>query len=245
MANLVKVAQAAAARFGIEVRRAGRTMTNHQQRSMLLDRLGVTLVLDAGANVGQYAGVHLRQWTAYTGRIASFEPVSASYIQCAQAAQTDPLWDTYPYGLSDASATVPILVPEGQSDLSSLHPPTKFGSRLLESHAIRTEQVEVRRLDDVIDQIARPDDVLALKLDVQGHEAAVLRGSTRTLERVVLVECELPLVAVYQDQATFEEMMAAFSNDGFMPVGLSANCVDPTTGFAVDADVFFAHDIRD
>ena len=114
-----------------------------------------------------------------------------------------------------------ILVPEGRSNLSSLQPPNKFGSRLLESHAIRTELVEVRALDDVMDQIARPDDVLALKLDVQRHEAAVLRGSPHTLERVVLVECGLPLVAMHQDQASFETMLAAFSNDGLVPVGAS------------------------
>jgi FkbM family methyltransferase len=234
----VSALQAAAGRLGLEVRRAGGETDKHRQRGLLLAHLGVTLVLDAGANVGQYAAIHLREWTGYTGRIASFEPVGASHEACAAAARSDAGWTTHPYGLSDRSASLPMTVPEGHSDLSSLHGLTPAGARFIAGTRTRVEDVAVERLDDVIDAIAGPDDRLALKLDVQGHEGAVLRGAQRTLDRVVLVECELPLLALYERQDTFEGLLGTFATAGFVPVGMRSNHVDPRTGFAVDADVF-------
>lgn len=242
-----KAVQAAAAHFGVEIRRANNSLDQHQQRAILLGRLGVTLVLDAGANIGQYAGTDLRRWTGYAGRIASFEPVAACYEACELASRDDPLWDVYHYGLSDVSSTATITVPQRATGLSSLQPATAAGLKLLAGCPVRTEEVDVRRLDDVIDSVVQgDDDVLALKIDVQGHEAAVLRGARSTIARVALVECELPLVTLYEDQATFEEMLRAFCDCGFVPVGVASNWVDRSTGFAMDADVFFVqHSLAD
>jgi FkbM family methyltransferase len=212
--------------------------TRHTQRALLLGDLSVDLVLDVGANLGQYAGIHLREWAGYRGRIASFEPVASCYARCAISATDDPLWATFSYGLSDIDATVPISVPTGQEDLSSLHAFAEAGARMVETTTISVETVSVRRLDRVIGEIARPLDRLALKLDVQGHEAAVLRGAERTLERVVLIECEMPLVRMYNGQSTFAELLSVLAGSGFSPVGMASNYVDPATGRAMDADVF-------
>jgi FkbM family methyltransferase len=241
---MTKVVQSTAARLGLEVHHSnGGTANRHQQRAALLAGLGVTLVLDVGANVGQYASIYLRKLSGYEGRIASFEPVAPCYAQCARAADADTAWDAYPYGLSDIAASVPIMVPDGQDDLSSLQPLTDYGSRLLGDRPIHVEQVEVRRLDDVIGGIAKPDDVLALKVDVQGHEVAVVRGAQQTLGRVALIECELPLLAMYEACATFVEMLTALSDHGFGPVGIHNNYTDPATGCTIDADVFFVRSL--
>jgi FkbM family methyltransferase len=226
----------AAAKMGIEVRRTGADLNQHQQRKLLLDRLAVTLVLDVGANVGQYAGTHLRQWTGYDGRIASFEPAHASYGECAIASRDDDRWRTYAYGLSDSSATLTMRVPE-QSGLASVHAPTAEGAKFVGRTS--SETIEVKRLDDVIGDVSLPGDVLALKLDVQGHEAAALRGAVDTLARVALLEVELPLVEVYEGQGSFGELLASITAHGFRPVGIYSNYVDSDTGYAVDADVFF------
>lgn len=233
---LKRAAKAAAAKLNVEISRA--SPNRHAQRATLLRHLGVDLVLDVGANVGQYAGIHVREWTGYEGRIASFEPVGACYAQCAAAATTDPNWTTFPYGLSDAERTASITVPAGQEDLSSLHGFTETGGKMIETTTTSAEQVPLRRLDDVIGDVAKPDDRLALKIDVQGHEAAVLGGAARTLERVVLVECEMPLVRMYDGKETFAELLATLSAVGFAPVGMHSNYVDPATGYAMDADVF-------
>jgi FkbM family methyltransferase len=225
--------KAAAEQFGLRTPPQNR----HTQRALLLDHLGVDLVLDVGANVGQYAGIHLRRWTRYEGRIASFEPVGSCFAQCAAAAAEDPSWEAFPYGLSNVEDTVPITVPAGQEDLSSLHGFTAAGAKMIETTTASVEHVNLRRLDDVIGEVSRSSDRLALKLDVQGHEAAVLRGAERTLKRVVLVECEMPLVPMYDGQPTFATLLGLLAGSGFGPVGMASNYVDPQTGCAMDADV--------
>jgi FkbM family methyltransferase len=239
---LTRAAKAAASKFNVEIGRPG--PNRHAQRAMLLRHLAVDLVLDVGANIGQYAGTHLREWTRYEGRIASFEPVSACYAQCAAAAAVDPNWTTYAYGLSDTERTASITVPAGQEDLSSLHGFTATGGKMVETTTTSAEQVSLRRLDDVIGDVARADDLLALKIDVQGHEVAVLRGAHRTLERVVLVECEMPLVRMYDGQETFAELLDLLAAAAFSPVGMQSNYIDAATGYAMDADVFLVRHPR-
>src|SRR4051794_15879966 len=62
-----------------------------QKRRALMERHNVDLVIDVGANVGQYA-TRLRQ-AGYSGRIVSFEPLPDAFADLARAAADDPLWD--------------------------------------------------------------------------------------------------------------------------------------------------------
>jgi FkbM family methyltransferase len=236
--NLKRAVKNLTTRLGIEITRTGANTGKHQQRAMLLNHLAVDLVLDVGANVGQYASIHLRDWTGYTGRIASFEPVESCFAKFAGAALADTAWTAMPYGLSDVAGPRTINVPVGQEDLSSLHGYTTVGEKMTETTTTTAQEIDLRRLDDEIDALAKPADRLALKVDVQGHEAAVLRGAAETLKRVVLVEIEMPLVAMYDGQETFADLLAILADAGFSPVGMSSNYVDPETGRAMDADVF-------
>lgn len=211
----------------------------HDQRRLLFEALQISLVIDVGANIGQYAGVYLREWTGYRGNIVSFEPVGASYEYCASQARFDDKWTVEHLGLSDTASTLRIYVPDGASDLSSIHPLTSTGLSMTSGRTLATEEVQVRRLDDVIGDHATLEDRIALKIDVQGHEAAVLRGGRVALQRVALLECEMPLVALYEDQESFLGLLTEIDQAGFVPVGMRSNYIEPVRGVAVDADFFF------
>ena len=64
--------------------------TWEQRRERLFETLGTDLVLDVGANAGQY-GVEIRR-NGYTGRIVSFEPASETFARLREACHADPLW---------------------------------------------------------------------------------------------------------------------------------------------------------
>src|SRR5262245_27543343 len=108
-----------------------------------LTSLGISLVFDVGANVGQY-GQLLRK-SGYAGRIVSFETVTSAYTKLTVAADRDPLWDSIPIALGSITGRGTINV-NRNSDMSSLR-------TLSESHAkkhgfepIGTQTIDVVRL---------------------------------------------------------------------------------------------------
>ena len=78
------------------------------------------------------------------------------------------------------------------------------------------ERVELnaRRLDDVLAENAISH-VDAVKIDTQGFELSVLRGSVQTLERAVCVEVEVEFRPIYENQPLFPEVNAFLSERGF------------------------------
>jgi len=53
------------------------------RRKRLLEYYRVTMVLDVGANIGQY-GKQLRDELNFQGKIVSFEPLSSALLDCQQ-----------------------------------------------------------------------------------------------------------------------------------------------------------------
>jgi len=117
------------------------------------------------------------------------------------------------------------------TDLSSFLTPTQdakrwFGSA---SRIARTELVQVKRLDDVIDACT---DALVmprifLKLDTQGFDLSVLNGATRTLERVVGLQTEIAVRALYKDVPLFPENVQRLIGLGFELTGLFGVAREP------------------
>ena len=71
----------------------------------LLDRLELDLVLDVGANTGQFAQ-ELRD-TGYSGAIVSFEPLSEAHAELIRRSSSDKLWTIAPrMALGERCATV-------------------------------------------------------------------------------------------------------------------------------------------
>src|SRR5262245_9890596 len=60
------------------------------RRARLLENRGITVVLDIGANAGQYAK-RLRSF-GYGGRIESFEPIEDAYATLCSKAEGDEGW---------------------------------------------------------------------------------------------------------------------------------------------------------
>src|SRR5919108_3924453 len=92
-------AQAAMRRWlRLDVRRWSPAGVALARRLRILDDSGVTVVLDVGANRGQFAS-ELRIG-GYGGRIVSFEPPATAYARLQQAAADDPLWGCPPPAVS-------------------------------------------------------------------------------------------------------------------------------------------------
>ena len=83
----------------------------------LLDLYRVNVIMDVGANEGQFGG-YMRS-IGYTGRIISFEPLSTAFRLLEQKTIRDKRWTGFQMGLGDFDGPAVINV-SGTSQSSSL-----------------------------------------------------------------------------------------------------------------------------
>jgi FkbM family methyltransferase len=185
----------------------------------LLPYLGINCVLDVGAGDGEY-GVFLRQ-NGYQGHIISFEPVSASFEVLARRCAHDPKWRAYRYALGSESTTAAINVTKGPGYSSFLRPTEHALATFAPSVVERTETVEVRRLDDVLDGLLAEIEAarVFLKLTTQGQDLDVARGAEQCLGRVLALQAELSLQPIYEGAIDFSQAIADLNRAGFAVSG--------------------------
>jgi FkbM family methyltransferase len=236
---LKQLIRSATRRVGLDVRRFRPATSADAALQQMLSLHGVNLVLDVGANTGQF-GMLLRE-VGYAGRIVSFEPLSAARAKLASAARRDPLWEIAPaMAIGSENGEIQLHV-AGNSVSSSVLP-------MLQSHAeaapasvyVGDETVPLRTLDSVADGYLRSDTVLFLKIDTQGYEDRVLRGAQSLLQRTKGLQLELSLVPLYGGQRQFDELLAELKAAGFELWNLTPAFVDPAHGrlLQVDATLF-------
>jgi FkbM family methyltransferase len=172
----------------------------------------IDLVLDVGANIGQFASA-LRE-DGYRGDILSFEPVRSVFQTLQKRARGDARWEARNLALGDAAGRAVIAVSE-DTVYSSLKEPTSTGRRLdSRIAATRTEEIELVRLDDIFEPFRSRN--VFLKIDTQGFERQVLAGAASALKLVKGVQLELPIVHLYRETWTLIEAIEHMANFGFI-----------------------------
>jgi FkbM family methyltransferase len=220
---------------GLRLSRVSNTLAARRVR--FINQLRVNLVLDVGANVGQYSE-ELRR-AGYKGRLVSFEPLTVPFRrlqafagrtgnhQCIQAAvgRTDGTTDIHVSENFVSSSLLPVL------DESVKECP--------ESRAVGVETVRLCRLDSVADSFLQTGDCIHLKIDTQGTEMDVLFGAAAVLPQVASVELELSFVPLYKEQTLFAEMCSFLEKAGFRCVWLERGFTNSTSGYVLQMDGFF------
>ena len=173
----------------------------------------VTLVLDVGANIGQTAR-WLRQ-ADFGGRILSFEPIAECFEKLRANAESDPGWYTQRLALGTYDGTAQMGISENLVS-SSLRPAT---DTLIAIHSpvryCRYEEVALARLDGLFGILARPEDVVHLKIDTQGSEREVIQGATGCLERIGSVRMEVAVSEVYRGEMVLPEAITMMDERGY------------------------------
>jgi FkbM family methyltransferase len=139
--------------------------------------------LDIGADVGEFTIAMLassRSVVAFEPRPAQARDLAAMFAAVGAPVRVEAV------ALSDQPGVTTMRVVQsdpGRSTIDAANALSDSGE-----DAVQSIEVEVKRLDDL-----RLDDVGLVKIDVEGHELAVLRGAADTLARnrpAVLVEAE-------------------------------------------------------
>jgi FkbM family methyltransferase len=215
-----------------------RTIAPHDVTQSWIKRLNIDLVVDVGANEGQFVALVRRR--GYSGRIISFEPLEAAFKKLTIRFSSDSNWAGVQTALGENSETLTMEVAGNQLMSSSLLSMLPNHVEAEPTSAIfRTERVSVRRLDESLPPLLNGAERLFLKLDTQGFEDHVLKGATGILEKVMLLELELSLVPLYGGQTLMPDMMNMVAKLGFTPVSLDRGFADNQRGKLLQVDGLF------
>ncbi|HEX7703983.1 MAG TPA: FkbM family methyltransferase [Kofleriaceae bacterium] len=203
------------------------------RRIALLRELAIEVVIDVGANIGQYAAQ--TRLYGYRGAIASYEPLSTAYAELSTRASADPQWKTHRFGLGDHAGRATLHVAGNSQSSSLLEMLPRHVASAPESQTVGHEEVELVTLKDVLTP-ART----FVKIDAQGSERAILEGAGDALDRVLGLELELSLVPLYAGETLFAEMTSWLATRGFELRTVTSGLADRTTGALLQVDALFA-----
>jgi FkbM family methyltransferase len=205
---------------------------------LAMQRRSIDLVLDIGANVGQFAADLLDH--GYAGRIISVEPLLAAHAQLATAAASFPQWSIFErVALGAREGTVAMQI-AGNSVSSSVLPMLRRHVEAAPESAVTgVEEVRQTTLDLAFAALVESGSVL-IKIDTQGYEQQVLEGGAHCLTRASLVLLELSVVPLYEGQWLWMDAITYMQARGFELWFLHPDFFDPATGQVLQYNALFA-----
>jgi len=229
--------------FGLEISWAKNSSPSAEEAAVIqlvstLQKFEIDLVLDVGANTGQF-GSGIRFY-GYTGKIVSFEPLSHAHSILMHTIAKDPKWEAYPpCALGDQNGETVINI-AGNSQSSSILPMLEtHRSAAPESAYEGKERVSIKTLDIVAGDYLKDARAPFLKIDTQGFEWQVLDGAQATLPHIKGILVELSLVPLYEGQHSWRELIERLEDEDFALWALRPGFIDQRQGRTLQVDGVF------
>lgn len=211
------------------------------KRGLILRHLRTTMVLDIGANTGQY-GAEIRRY-GYAGNIVSYEPLPDAFASLSKRCAKDPQWTVHNLAVGSRDGEIQLHVAGNSVSSSALQMLDRHLRAAPTSAFVGSVSVPSVRLDSVGTWTGNVPEIekqrLYLKIDTQGFEREVLDGSADTLQQVAAVEIELSLTPLYEGQALHTELTSRLGNAGFRLAGIHPGFWDPHNGETLQVDGIF------
>jgi FkbM family methyltransferase len=195
-------------------------------------------VLDVGAYDGTYAKF-LRK-LGFDGRIISFEPLSEVYPKIVKRSKKDMNWIVAPrmaLGAEDGVKSINIAANYVSSSILDMENSHMVGAP--DSIFIGSEMIRVFKLDNVAGNYIEPQNIVFLKLDVQGYELEVLEGAHKTLPFIKGLQIEISIDPLYKNQLLFKEMLNYVEQLGYELWDIQPCFRDKLTGKLLQFDGIF------
>lgn len=208
------------------------------QLAVSLKHFNIDLVMDVGANIGQF-GEDLRL-SGYRGKIVSYEPLPDAYAELSQKVALDPSWDLYKRSAIGAfNGEIGINVAQNSASSSILPMLDKHLQAAPYSAYINKIDVPITRLDDTLGEDFHRSVAPFLKIDTQGYEWDVLDGATGAMQNCRGVLMELSFVPLYEGQHLWIDMIDRLEKSGFSLWALQPGFTDIESGQMLQADGIF------
>ena len=195
---------------GLRIQPSADNRLSSTRKTLLADH-HISLVIDVGANRGQWAKT-LRQQN-YQGEIISFEP-SKAFEELRIVAERDPKWEIRNLALSKKVGTSPLYLSSNEQLSSSLLEPSGISHRRPDIAFKKTLDVSVSTLDK---ELGHNSKAFYLKIDTQGSEMDVLLGAVRSLTNCIAIEFESAIVPMYVGETLHHQIAEWLIGADFIP----------------------------
>jgi FkbM family methyltransferase len=225
---------------GFDLTRYRPEKTESGRLARMLQHHRVDLVLDVGANIGQFAN-QLRK-SGYRGKILSYEPLMHAHTALLTISRDDPKWEIAPrMAIGDHEGQIEIHVSGNSVSSSLLDMLDTHAHAAPESKYVGIEITPIAKLDLVAGKQSADTNTF-VKIDAQGYEDRVIDGAHEVLAKARGIQLELSLVPLYEGQQTFEPLLQRICQLGFSLWALWPGFCDPATGRMLQTDAVFFRD---
>ncbi len=210
---------------------------SYKKKNTYFDFIEPDAFFDVGANVGMSAEHYLS--LGYNVPVYSFEPVSHLYKELKLKADSNSRWNTFNVGIGDVKDKLSINVSGGHGGASSfLQMTDEFKSIAPDQEVGRTETVDIITLSDFYNANSLDHKRIFLKIDVQGFELNVLKGSSLILDKIVGLKVETSIKKQYYNEPDVFEILPYILNLGFSVYGIEEGWRNPVNKELLQIDLF-------
>lgn len=145
----------------------------------------------------------------------------------------------FPIALGSQKATLPLNISRFSPASSLLRNSQKLAAEFPEVITEKTVDVNVERLDTIFRDLDTQESNLLLKIDVQGFEMDVLKGSTGIFDRIIAIICEVNLASLYEQQCTLESILTFLQSNNYQLIDIGNPVRSHATEEALYLDLAF------
>lgn len=223
--------------FGYEIRKIHNGFSGNNNLKWLTD-YNFDTILDIGANEGQYARFIKNLFP--NARLISFEPIKECYDILVSVSNPEMRnFTAFNYALGDENKTEKFHLNDFNPSSSLLDISNASIEHFPFTKNQRTINVEVKRLDDIVDEL-NPEGKMLVKIDVQGYEKNVLMGGCnflKTGEKMIILEVSIK--KLYNNEPDFHEIYNILYSMGYSYIGNLDQLYSPVNGEILQIDAVF------
>ncbi|NKB20504.1 MAG: FkbM family methyltransferase [Alphaproteobacteria bacterium] len=191
-------------------------------------------VIDVGINIGQFLHLAYRLWPE--AKIIGVEPTADLADKMATLYKDEPSVIVEACAASDHDGEANFHITKDSQNSSLLEPSESFVADRPDDGLLRTETVQLRRMDDILKDEAGP---FFVKIDVQGAEMDVLRGFGDRLGDIETLIIEAPFEEAYDGAGGFDDIYRYLADRGMDYAGPLGTLTSKHTGRVRQEDAVF------
>lgn len=194
------------------------------------------LIIDVGANIGQFASSASVFFP--NSQIDAFEPIPKCYKALVKNTKGLKKIKTYNIAIGDTKKNIKFFI-NAESQSSSALKTTDFRLKIFpEAFAIDEIIVPQDSLDSLYGDKNIPETCL-LKIDVQGLEEKVLKGSEKILDNIRYILLEASVNSMYEGELPLSKMLSFTESLGYKLESVVASSRSPITKNYIEFDILF------